>query len=156
MIVKSIRPKTHESYFPIWYDQFCCSQEGFFPGSTEDSCFTMDPPAAERTKRSGSISPTLRKSPSGERKRRKKPLAVAVGWNYANDVNGRPIVVTPGGHRMPVSGKRSPSELSGSRHRSPAVSQRPAQGFSTPPRMPTLGPEDNESDRIALKYKSQA
>ena len=35
----------------------------------------------------------------GGKKKRKKPLAVAVGFNYANDVNGRPIVITPGSRR---------------------------------------------------------
>jgi hypothetical protein len=28
--------------------------------------------------------------------RLKKPLAVAVGYNYANDMNGRPVVIRPG------------------------------------------------------------
>jgi hypothetical protein len=33
---------------------------------------------------------------------RKRPLAVAVGFKYAEDMNGRPIVITPGRRRMPV------------------------------------------------------
>lgn len=39
--------------------------------------------------------------------RRKRPLAVAVGFKYAEDANGRPIVITPGNRRMPVHGHRS-------------------------------------------------
>jgi hypothetical protein len=35
-------------------------------------------------------------SRDSSRKRRKKPLAVAVGFNYANDMNGRPVVITRG------------------------------------------------------------
>jgi hypothetical protein len=33
---------------------------------------------------------------------RKRPLAVAVGFKYAEDLNGRPIVITPDCRRMPV------------------------------------------------------
>ena len=39
--------------------------------------------------------------------RRKRPLAVAVGFKYAEDINGRPIVITPGNRRIPVRGPRS-------------------------------------------------
>ena len=33
---------------------------------------------------------------------RKRPLAVAVGFKYAEDMNGRPIVITPGSRRLPI------------------------------------------------------
>lgn len=39
--------------------------------------------------------------------RRKRPLAVAVGFKYAEDLDGRPIVITPGNRRMPVHDQRS-------------------------------------------------
>jgi hypothetical protein len=32
---------------------------------------------------------------------RKRPLAVAVGYKYAEDMHGRPIVITPGNRRLP-------------------------------------------------------
>jgi hypothetical protein len=37
----------------------------------------------------------LTASQDQSRRRRKKPYAVAVGFNYAEDANGRPIIVTP-------------------------------------------------------------
>ena len=33
---------------------------------------------------------------------RKRPLAVAVGFKYAEDMNGRPIVITPGARRLSI------------------------------------------------------
>lgn len=38
---------------------------------------------------------------------RKRPLAVAVGFKYAEDMNGRPIVITPGCRRMPVFNRKN-------------------------------------------------
>jgi hypothetical protein len=113
--------------------------------------------------RTGSCSPSLAASPSydggrdGGRKKRKKPLAVAVGFNYANDVNGRPIVITPGGRRSPAHGGRSPGDRPGSKQRSPTRSGRTSsRGRSTPPRMPALSTVDDANRTpIALKYKSQ-
>jgi hypothetical protein len=40
-----------------------------------------------------SLQPTASQDQS--KRRRKKPYAVAVGFNYAEDANGRPIIVTP-------------------------------------------------------------
>jgi hypothetical protein len=37
--------------------------------------------------------------------RRQRPLAVAVGFKYAEDMNGRPVVITPGNRRMSVQTK---------------------------------------------------
>jgi hypothetical protein len=45
---------------------------------------------------------------------RTRPLAVAVGFKYAEDSNGRPIVITPGCRRMPVINR------SGSRQSQPS------------------------------------
>lgn len=44
-------------------------------------------------------------SRDSSRRRRRKPLAIAVGFNYAEDMNGRPVVITRG------SRKPLPSEL---------------------------------------------
>jgi hypothetical protein len=46
-------------------------------------------------------------SGGGTTKRRQRPLAVAVGFKYAEDMNGRPIIITPGNRLMPVRGPRT-------------------------------------------------
>lgn len=69
-----------------------------------------------RTSRSNisHAAPSSLNSPSQEfRRRRKKPLAVAVGFKYAEDQNGRPIVVTPTGSR------HAPIDLTGVRQSPP-------------------------------------
>jgi len=49
----------------------------------------------------------IQASPSHDssRKRRKKPLAVAVGYNYARDLDGQPVVIVSG------NSKKSPLDL---------------------------------------------
>ena len=44
--------------------------------------------------------------------KRKRPLAVAVGFKYAEDMHGRPIVITPGDRRMPVYNRKNASPAS--------------------------------------------
>lgn len=46
-------------------------------------------------------SPSIQQSASLDqsKRRRRKPVAVAVGFNYTKDANGRPIVITPTGSR---------------------------------------------------------
>jgi hypothetical protein len=44
-------------------------------------------------------------SQDGKSGARKRPLAVAVGYKYAEDMHGRPIVITPGNRRL--AGKHS-------------------------------------------------
>lgn len=61
------------------------------------------------------------------KRRRKKPLAVAVGFNYAEDYNGRPIIVTPTG-----GSRNSPIDLTNVT----SVRVSPSKG-SAPP-LPTL------------------
>ena len=136
----------------------CCAEEGFFPGS-EDACISRELSHEENIQRTGSLvgshSPSIKKSSSAEgRKRRKKPLAVAVGFNYANDADGRPIVITPGGRRLSPRSvgdslmySQSPSHLSnGGRSKS-------GEDFAAP-RMPTLSRND-ESGTFSLSYKEQ-
>lgn len=43
--------------------------------------------------------------------RHKRPLAVPVGFKYAEDRSGRPIVITPGNRRMPVRDNRRRKRL---------------------------------------------
>ena len=66
----------------------------------------------------------------GTRRRRTKPLAVAVGFKYAEDPNGRPIIVTPTGSRaapvdltdMRLPPPRSPPSIRRSRSGGPTLS----------------------------------
>jgi hypothetical protein len=55
---------------------------------------------------------------SSQRQPRKRPLAVAVGYGYAEDMNGRPIVVTPNHHRRPSQGniRASPTFFKSNTH----------------------------------------
>lgn len=53
---------------------------------------------------SQSSSSSVREGPS--QPRRKRPLAVPVGFKYAEDMNGRPIVITPGNRCMLVQNRR--------------------------------------------------
>lgn len=46
--------------------------------------------------------------------KRKRPLAVPVGFKYAEDINGRPIVITPGNRCMLVHNRRNGSITPGS------------------------------------------
>lgn len=61
-------------------------------------------------------------SPSHDSKRqqRKKPLAIAVGYNYAEDMRGRPVVITPGSRRPAVDIPRAKSQVRGANQSSPS------------------------------------
>lgn len=94
----------------------------------------------ETVRRTGSYSPSVVKSQSFEKKKKKKALAVAVGFNHALDAKGRPIVITPATgtwkHPIDLTGSSSqsyrkiPIDLSRSRSgRSGASSRTPP----TPP-----------------------
>ena len=48
---------------------------------------------------------------------RTRPLAVAVGFKYAEDMNGRPIVITPGSRRISIIDRNGALQ---SHHSSPA------------------------------------
>lgn len=113
-----------------YYKVNCCGSEGLFPGSSD--CIPQ--------KRAKDISQTdsfgsgnhrgeiitvhqnndLSMSRTGSQEgmvigvQRKRPLAVAVGFKYAEDLHGRPIVITPGCRRMPVINR------SGSRQSQPS------------------------------------
>ena len=77
------------------------------------------------------------------KKKKKKPLAVAVGFNYANDAKGRPIVITPatGTRKHPIdltgcgsqSYRKIPIDLSRSRS---GRSGRSGSSSRTPPTPP--------------------
>lgn len=58
--------------------------------------------------------PAIQNNTSHDSKRRQRPLAVAVGFKYAEDMNGRPIIITPGNRRMPIRGPGGSSSLSSS------------------------------------------
>lgn len=114
----------------------CCSAEGFFPGGEDNSCFTSSKKHRVESLSASNLSTlSLHNSPSFEvsRKRRNKPLAVAVGFKYANDYNGRPIVITPGGRKSPSSGvTRSPIDPF------QAARQHQGNGGRSPPHLPVL------------------
>jgi len=134
-------------------EQICCAEEGFFPG-VEESCISSKraAPDDDLRRNSSHCSNKLSKSPScdGLRKKRKKPLAVAVGYNYANDVDGRPIVVTPGG-------RYSPRGQSG--ERGSPLRRGQSTDLPSPPRMPSLasqGEEEGLRAPMSLSYRSKA
>jgi len=80
-----------------------------------------DPPSPITTKL-GRCSPTAsttsstRDSSSHESwpKPRNKPLGVAVGYKYAEDMNGRPVVITPGSRRTRDSQRHQQQTVDGS------------------------------------------
>jgi hypothetical protein len=87
--------------FSLFLLQASCCSEGLFPGGLSLPSYNNKvAPSDIASTRSTSIT----HSPSGEshsvtpsydsRRRRRKPLAVAVGFKYAEDVNGRPVVIT--------------------------------------------------------------
>mmetsp|Transcript_2121 Transcript_2121/g.4624 ORF Transcript_2121/g.4624 Transcript_2121/m.4624 type:complete len:223 (+) Transcript_2121:47-715(+) len=66
------------------------------------------------------------------KRRRKKPLAVAVGFNYTKDANGRPIIITPTGSR------NSPIDLTN-------VRATPPRGGASAPTLPVLNAQTSSS-----------
>ena len=66
------------------------------------------------------------------KRRRKKPLAVAVGFNYTKDANGRPIIITPTGSR------NSPIDLTNMR-------ATPVRGGAAAPSLPVLSAQTPSS-----------
>lgn len=135
----------------------CCSEEGFFPGGADEPVDTIALPDDVQQRRTRSISPirsAISNDGSSRKRRRKKPLAVAVGFNYANDMNGRPIVVTPGGSRslleITTASRQSPELMSASTLKSNCLTK-------SPPRIPTLNngtTEDTVTEDVQLSYKS--
>jgi hypothetical protein len=102
----------------------CCGSHGFFPGGgcmpySSARVAPMDASAASSNHRdlrttasSHSQHSDLQLKGSSSQEgtaiaRRKRPLAVAAGFKYAEDMNGRPIVITPGNRRMPVHSSSS-------------------------------------------------
>ena len=75
----------------------CCGSEGLFPGG---GCCEQPSSAARDIPHAASSGSGKVSYETGTY--RKRPLAVAVGFKYAEDINGRPIVITPGCRRMPV------------------------------------------------------
>lgn len=67
----------------------------------------------------------LEKSASQDsaRKRRKKPLAIAVGYKYAEDMDGRPVVIT---RKAPIDIKRTGSNRTAPRTKATAPSPNPS------------------------------
>lgn len=116
----------------------CCSAEGFFPGGHDDNRFSSSKTNYNEALRSTShVSPPgLHPSSSLEisRKRRNKPLAVAVGFKCANDYNGRPIVITPG--------RKSPNSVL-TRSMDPFQAARQGNGNRSAPQLPVLTPSCN-------------
>lgn len=114
----------------------CCGSEGLFPGggdycvpgrnssarvapldvSSHSSYRDVRKTASSRSQHSHDNlqlkASSSYSSGAGTPAQRKRPLALAVGFKYAEDVNGRPIVITPGNHRRPpvvVNSNRGPS-----------------------------------------------
>mmetsp|Transcript_3263 Transcript_3263/g.6948 ORF Transcript_3263/g.6948 Transcript_3263/m.6948 type:complete len:219 (+) Transcript_3263:124-780(+) len=97
----------------------CCGSNG---NSKKDKRWATEDDYSLKASRSSTSHDTtsLQLTPSQDtrRSRRKKPLAVAVGFKYAEDPRGRPIVVTPG-RTSDVSSTSSSSDLRISPPRSP-------------------------------------
>jgi hypothetical protein len=109
----------------------CCGSEGLFPGggdcmsvryasakvapvdSWDQSSYGSVRKKASSHSQHGDLQ--LKSSSSHEggsnatsASHRKRPLALAAGYKYAEDMNGRPIVITPGNRRAPMlRGNRS-------------------------------------------------
>ncbi|KAL7570371.1 hypothetical protein ACA910_017209 [Epithemia clementina (nom. ined.)] len=134
-----------------------------FSDGYQNGCFCGDgmPPCCDSSSRGKSVhddstlrslrstnshDTSLKNSPSQEfRRRRKKPLAVAVGFKYAEDQNGRPIVVTPTGSRS------APIDLTGVRQsppRSPPPLPRLRSGGSSVG-LPPIQPHVDNSARTS-------
>eukprot|EP00522_Entomoneis_paludosa_P012075 CAMPEP_0172446120 /NCGR_PEP_ID=MMETSP1065-20121228/5789_1 /TAXON_ID=265537 /ORGANISM="Amphiprora paludosa, Strain CCMP125" /LENGTH=212 /DNA_ID=CAMNT_0013197161 /DNA_START=166 /DNA_END=804 /DNA_ORIENTATION=+ len=111
--------------------------------------------ASVRTSRSTNSQDTnIQMSPSQDTRRsagrRKKPLAVAVGFKYAEDPRGRPIVVTPTGNRTTPLDSSPDSRITPPR--SPPVLPR----LSNPTQnLPPVVPHTTEAKRIAPRSSSQ-
>ena len=93
----------------------CCGSEGLFPGgcisqrrARELSNTDSFGNGSDRgdTQSLHSVDLNMNRTGSYEGvvvgSQRTRPLAVAVGFKYAEDMNGRPIVITPGSRRMPI------------------------------------------------------
>lgn len=93
----------------------CCGSEGLFPGgcisqrrARELSNTDSFGNGSDRGDNQSSHSVDLNMNRTGSYEgvvvgsQRTRPLAVAVGFKYAEDMNGRPIVITPGSRRMPI------------------------------------------------------
>ena len=99
----------------------CCGSEGLFPGADGTPHFSTRGESRNGFVHRGKESLSMRSndlqvngtssyegtvSPIAQRKR---PLAVAVGFKYAEDMNGRPIVITPGTRRIQPNSTPSPT-----------------------------------------------
>jgi hypothetical protein len=78
----------------LWGSSYCC------PRHARRSQVTPLTGDATNSVPRTAVCPTIPNTSSYDsRKRRSKPLAVAVGFKYAEDLNGRPVVITPGVRR---------------------------------------------------------
>lgn len=88
--------------------------------------------------------------------RRKRPLAVAVGFKYAEDINGRPIVITPGNRRIPVRAPRSRCRSSAPASKIEDITQKDARSSTAMP----IGFEDgnrvNEMNTLQVKLSHKS
>ena len=96
----------------------CCGSEGLFPGSyisqrraRELSNTDSFGNSSDRGEAQSVHSVDLNMNRTGSYEgvvvgpQRTRPLAVAVGFKYAEDMNGRPIVITSGSRRMSLIDK---------------------------------------------------
>lgn len=107
------------------------------------------PPLIGRTTSSLSqnSTPAIQNNASHDSKRRQRPLAVAVGFKYAEDMNGRPIIITPGNRRMPIRGPGGSSPSS-------SPSSQPANYSAKELTPNVLFPHDQETKKEStLSYK---
>jgi hypothetical protein len=96
-----------------------------------------DPEVILRSQNSSSSYAGVQKSVSQEsKKRRKKPLAVAVGYNNAVDMDGRPIVITPGTRKIPIDLVKASSR-----------SSRNSKGRQSPVSVPTTATGESSERR---------
>src|SRR3569623_2381161 len=97
---------------------YCCGGGGLLPGGGFCNVPLGNKIAPDqdgiRTQNSSVSYHELEPSASHDasRKRRKKPLAIAVGFNYAEDMHGRPVVITPGTRKIPVDLHKASSRSS--------------------------------------------
>ena len=114
----------HASFlFQTYVPGYCCGGNELI-SSTDESSVAKTPPRSKSalypsrdlgTKNIGRNSSyvygeALETSSSYEaaRKLRNKPVAVATGYNFANDFDGRPIVITSNARRSPTNAPPSP------------------------------------------------
>lgn len=136
---------------------FCPTPQATFCGVDDVNCCKgakvapCDTNSLKATKSVGASFETssVQQTPSQEqvKRRRKKPLAVAVGFNYTKDANGRPIIITPTGSRnspIDLTNVRASPPRGGSHALAPSL---PVLNAQTPasftPGVPALRPSQS-------------